>query len=115
MLPFPTMKQKTPDLESFMNRLEDRLERLDHKIDNLALSRHKSMEWLAQMSEHVRSLDNFREEVRASLEPLFTKLENIDEIMRIMRHATSDVSRRIELIEKHQDQVVMRTAAISGP
>jgi len=77
-----------------------RLDAIDAKLDAMASSRRKSMEWIGQLSEHIRSLDSFREEVRATLEPLFAKLENMDEGMRVLRHATSDVSRRLESFER---------------
>ncbi len=86
-------------LTNAIARIEERLTAMDRKLDTVAASRTKSMEWLAQMSEHVRSLDQFREEVRASLEPLFEKIENLDEVIRIMRHATLDVARRVEQLE----------------
>ena len=54
------------------------------------------------LSEHIESLDEFRDEVRASLEPLSVKLDNLDEVMRIMRHATVDVSRRVENLENEE-------------
>ncbi|OGQ90038.1 MAG: hypothetical protein A2289_13650 [Deltaproteobacteria bacterium RIFOXYA12_FULL_58_15] len=78
---------------------EDRLIAMDKKLDQLVATRRKSLEWLSMMSEQVQSLDAFREEVRASLEPLFSKLQNIDDFIRILSHATSDVSRRVEEIE----------------
>jgi chromosome segregation ATPase len=83
-------------------RIEERLEAVDRKIEQLVSMRRKSLEWIANMSEQVQSLDAFREEVRQSLEPLFGKLENLDEVLRILRHATSDVSRRVERIEAHR-------------
>ncbi|MBC7794801.1 MAG: hypothetical protein H7Z43_13940, partial [Clostridia bacterium] len=49
--------------------------------------------------QQIESLDEFREEVRASFEPLLHKLGDIDEVMRILRHATSDVARRVEVLE----------------
>jgi len=87
------------DLPASLSRLEARLDDIDRKVETMSTTWRKAMEWIAQMGEHVQSLDDFREEVRASLEPLFSKLDNVDEIMRIMRHATSDVSRRIDLLE----------------
>ena len=54
------------------------------------------------LSEHIESLDEFRDEVRASIEPLSMKLDNLDEVMRIMRHATVDVSRRVENLENDE-------------
>ncbi len=79
--------------------MDQRLDAMDKKLDTLARSRHKSMEWIGMLSEHIRSLDEFREEVRASFEPLSRKLENLDDVQRILRHATGDVSRRIEKME----------------
>src|SRR5262245_38144413 len=87
------------NLEEILTHISQRLDAIDQKLTVLHTSRKKSMEWIGQLSEHVRSLDAFREEVRASLEPLFGKLDSIDEVMRILRHATSDVSRRIETLE----------------
>ena len=86
-------------ISDVLSRLEERLAHMEQKIDAISQTRTKSFEWIAQLSEHVSSLDDFREEVRASLEPLFYKLENLDEIIRILRHATSDVSRRVERLE----------------
>ena len=57
------------------------------------------MEWIAQLSEHVCSLDEFREEVRATFDPFVGKLNALDEVMRILRHATSDLSRRVDEID----------------
>jgi chromosome segregation ATPase len=93
------------DLASALDRISARLDQIDHKLESLSSTRHKSIEWIAQISEQVQSLDSFREEVRMSLEPLFVKLEGIDETLRIMRHATSDVSRRIESIEGQRRKV----------
>ncbi len=93
------MSAKEPDVASAVARIEARLDAVDKKLDQVLTTRRKSMEWIAQMSEQVQSLDEFREEVRASLEPLFDKLRDIDEIMRILRHATSDVARRVDEIE----------------
>ena len=90
------------DLEAFMDRLDARLEGIDKKLDAVAKARHKSMEWIATLSEQIESLDQFREEVRAAFEPFVRKLDGIDEVMRILRHATSDVSRRVEGIEREQ-------------
>lgn len=88
------------DVMHLLGRIERRLDEIDSKIDNLQQGRRKSMEWIATLSEHIRSLDAFREEVRASYEPLLAKIEAIDEITRILRHATSDVSRRVEMLER---------------
>jgi chromosome segregation ATPase len=88
------------DLQATLERLEGRLDAIDKKVDTMSATWRKAMEWIGQMGEHVQSLDDFREEVRASLEPLFQKLDNVDDVMRIIRHATSDVSRRIEEIEQ---------------
>jgi chromosome segregation ATPase len=86
-------------LDDFLSRLEARLLAIDEKLQNLSKARNKSMEWIGTLSEHVRSLDEFREEVRATFEPLLAKLESIEEVVRILRHATSDVSRRVQEIE----------------
>jgi chromosome segregation ATPase len=85
-----------------LRRVEARLEEIDNKLDRVTQSRHKSLEWMATLSEHVQSLDAFREEVRASFEPLLAKLQDIDEVMRIMRHATADVARRVTEIEQRR-------------
>ncbi|MFC1610736.1 hypothetical protein ACFL6C_07250 [Myxococcota bacterium] len=87
------------EMAATVARIEERMEAVDRKLDQILSTRRKSLEWLATMSEQVQSLDAFREEVRASLEPLFDKLRNLDEIMRILRHATSDVARRVEEME----------------
>lgn len=88
-----------PEIEATLARIEARLEAMDQKLDSLSMGRRKAMEWIGQLSEHISSLDSFREEVRASLEPLFTKIEGFDDNLRILRHATSDVSRRMDAIE----------------
>jgi len=87
------------ELVAVLARLEQRLDAIEEKLDSLAATKRKSLDWIAQISEHVSSLDAFREEVRASFEPIFQKLENVDEIVRILRHATSDVARRVEKLE----------------
>jgi chromosome segregation ATPase len=87
------------ELRTLLDRLESRLGDIDAKLATVTTHRNKSMEWIAQLSEHVRSLDEFREEVRASFEPVMHKLSDIDDVMRIMRHATSDVARRVEDLE----------------
>jgi chromosome segregation ATPase len=87
------------ELKSILDRLETRLGEIDTKLTSVMSNRKKSIEWIGQLSEHVRSLDEFREEVRASFEPLLHKLGDIDEVMRILRHATSDVARRVEALE----------------
>lgn len=84
---------------SALEGIQRRLDEIDGKLDRLHLGKRKSMEWIAVMSEHIGTLNAFREEVRASLEPLFSKLDAFDEKLRILRHATSDVSRRIESLE----------------
>ena len=90
-------------LESMERRLDERLDMIDERLGHLSAQRQKALEWVGTLSDHINSLDAFREEVRATLEPLFGKLQNMDDVMRIMRHATSDVSRRIESIERgHQ-------------
>jgi len=89
-----------PDLDRTLQHLGQRLDAIDQKLDAMVRTRHKSLEWVATLSEHVESLDAFREEVRALFEPFVRKLDGIDEVMRILRHATSDVSRRIEAIER---------------
>lgn len=97
------LTMSTPfDLPATLERLEGRLDTIDKKIETMSSSWRKAMEWIGQMGEHVQSLDAFREEVRASLEPLFAKLDNVDEVMRILRHATSDVSRRIDDLEERR-------------
>jgi hypothetical protein len=88
------------DLQATLERLEGRVDAIDKKVDTISASWRKAMEWIGQMGQHVQSLDAFREEVRASLEPLFAKLDNVDEVMRILRHATSDVARRVDDMEQ---------------
>ena len=92
------------DLATLSARIESRLDAIDHKLDEALRSRTKSLEWIATLSDHIASLDAFREEVRASFEPFLRKLEGIDEVTRILRHATSDVSRRIERLERDSHQ-----------
>lgn len=87
------------ELKSVLDRLETRLGDIDSKLTNVMSNRNKSFEWIGQLSEQIHSLDEFREEVRASFEPLMHKLGDIDEVMRILRHATSDVARRVEQLE----------------
>lgn len=94
-----TLMDVPEKLTQMLSRMEERLGAIDAKLDGLVHARKKSMEWIGQLSEHVRSLDEFREEVRASFEPLLHKLDDIEEVVRILRHATSDVSRRVEGIE----------------
>jgi chromosome segregation ATPase len=91
-----------PDLASVLAQMATRLDAIDQKLQGMSASRGKTMEWMGQLSEHVRSLDAFREEVRQTLEPLFSKLESLDEVMRILRHATSDVSKRMEQLERRR-------------
>jgi chromosome segregation ATPase len=91
--------QELANMEAALARIETRLGAIDQKLDSLAMARRKSMEWIAQLSEHINSLDSFREEVRSSLEPLFTKIEMVEDNLRILRHATSDVSRRVDAID----------------
>jgi hypothetical protein len=87
------------ELEAALGRIEARLDAIDKKIESASLSPRKVVEWMGQLSEQVHSLDAFREEVRATLEPLFSKLEGLDEVLCILRHATSDVSRRVGALE----------------
>lgn len=87
------------ELKTVLDRLENRLTDIDAKLSTVMSNRLKSFEWIGQLSEQIQSLDEFREEVRASFEPLMHKLGDIDEVMRILRHATSDVSRRVETLE----------------
>ncbi len=95
------MPQEAP-IETALSRIEARLDAIDQKLDGLALAKRKSLEWIAKLSEHISSLDSFREEVRASLEPLFTKMETTEDSLRVLRHATSDVSRRVEAVERER-------------
>jgi len=83
-----------------LTRLERRIEAMDQKLDKVSKTRGKSIEWIGTLSEQIESLDVFREEVRATFEPLFGKLEGIDELVRLIRHATADVSKRVEELEK---------------
>ena len=90
------------DKDDLYSRLEARLTAIDEKLTTLTKSRNKSMEWIGMLSEHIESLDEFREEVRASFEPILGKLDNLDEVIRILRHATSDVSRRVERLQRQR-------------
>lgn len=83
-----------------LSRIEGRLDEIEIKLDSLRNGNRKSLEWIGMLSEHIRDLDAFREEVRASFEPLCGKLDNIDEVVRILRHATVDISRRVETVER---------------
>jgi len=83
-----------------LERIEGRLERIEKMIEGVRTSNRKSLEWVGMLSEHIQSLDEFREEVRVSFEPLNDKLICSDEVVRILRHATVDVSRRIERLER---------------
>ncbi len=89
-------KEHIPEM---LERIEERLNRIEEKLDALYVARKKSMEWMGVLSEQVQSLDMFREEVRASYEALAGKLEGMEELMRVLRHATSDVARRVEQLE----------------
>jgi chromosome segregation ATPase len=93
------MQPKNP-LEDTLERIEKQLQHMEEKIDALGTARKKSMEWIGVLSEQIQSLDVFREEVRASYEALASKLDGIEEWMRILKHATSDVSRRVEELEQ---------------
>lgn len=86
-------------LSARFDRLEERLEAIDGKLDELRRGRGKTLDWIGQLSEHIASLDAFREEVRASFEPILRQLERLDEVGRIQRHATADISRRMEALE----------------
>ncbi len=88
-----------PNIAAALETIMTRLDTIDGRLAALVRTRKKTLEWMAQLSEQVTSLDAFREEVRASLEPLFCKLEGLDDLLRILRHATSDVSRRVESLE----------------
>ena len=94
------------ELLTALRRIETRLDAMDAKLEELTRARNKSLEWIGQLSEQIRSLDVFREEVRASFEPIVGKLDRLDEISRILRHATSDVSRRIETLESRPRKVM---------
>ncbi len=94
------------DLEQILGRIEQRLNAMDDKLEELTRARAKAFDWIGQLSEHIESLDAFREEVRASFEPILGKLDHLDEMSRILRHATSDVSRRLDSIEPHRRKVV---------
>ena len=87
------------NLLEVLERMESRLDRIEDKVDSIKAGHRKSLEWIGTLSEHIRSLDEFREEVRASFEPLCGKLDLIDEVVRILRHATVDISRRVEAVE----------------
>ena len=97
-----TAMSESHDLQRVLETMLTRLDTIDEKLESLMLARRKSMEWIAQLSEHISSLDTFREEVRASLEPLFGKIEGFEDNLRILRHATSDVSRRMDTIEQQR-------------
>ena len=81
-------------------RMETRLDRMEEILEGVRASNRKSLEWVGMLSEHLRSLDDFREEVRVSLEPVVEKLHCTDEVIRILRPATADVSRLIEGLEE---------------
>ena len=83
-----------------LSRIENRLDDIEIKLESIRTGNRKSLEWIGMLSEHIRDLDEFREEVRASFEPLSGKLDNIDEVVRILRHATVDISRRVETVER---------------
>lgn len=99
----------TSSLEQTLQRLEARLGEIDKKIDALSRTKTKSLEWIGTLSEQIQSLDDFREEVRQSFEPVLSKLSGMDEVVRILRHATSDVSRKMEQLERRQ-QILARSA-----
>lgn len=79
---------------------------MDKKLDALMMAKRKSLEWIATLSEQVGSLDAFREEMRASLEPLFCKIDQVDDSMRLLKHATSDISKRVEGLETTRRRAV---------
>lgn len=83
-----------------LTRIENRLDEIEIKLETMRTGGRKSLEWIGMLSEHIRDLDSFREEVRASFEPLCGKLDNIDEVVRILRHATVDISKRVETVER---------------
>ena len=89
-------------LNELTETLNRRLDAIEAKLDVMRGASRKGLEWIGMLSEHIESLDEFRDEVRASLEPLAMKLDNLDEVMRIMRHATVDVSRRVENLENEE-------------
>ena len=86
-------------ISEVFERLESRLDQIENKLDNLRSTHRKSLEWVGTVSEHIESLDAFRQEVRVSFEPVLGKLENVDEVSRILRHAMVDLSRRLEKLE----------------
>lgn len=93
------------ELRLALAKIDQRLDALDQKLEVLTQTRHKSIEWIGQLGEQISSLDAFREEVRAGFEPLLHKLGDIDDVMRILRSATSDVARRVEKLEWERRKV----------
>ena len=93
------------DVMQVLGRIEERLDAMDDKLQALTRGRSKALDWIGQLSEQIESLDEFREEVRACFEPIVGKLERLDEISRVLRHATADVSRRIDSLETRPSEV----------
>jgi len=91
------------ELVEVIGSLEARLCEIERKVESVRNQSRKSMEWIGMLSEHIHSLDSFRVEVRESFEPISDKLGCIDDVVRILRHATADVSRRIGNVEDQVD------------
>jgi len=76
------------------------LDRIEQRVEQVLKNRSKSLEWVGMLSEQIESLDEFREEVRLSFEPVLGKINNLDELIRIIRHASCDLSKRLEHVER---------------
>ena len=63
-------------LNELTETLNRRLDAIEAKLDVMCGASRKGLEWIGMLSEHIESLDEFRDEVRASLEPLSVKLDN---------------------------------------
>ena len=93
-----------PEITSILARLDTRLAAIEQKLDTVRTTNRKSHEWIGTLAQHIQRLDQFRDEVRASFEPFSDKLGCQDEVLRILRHATADVSRRIDNVESELAQ-----------
>ena len=94
-----------------LTRIESKLDDLDRKITSLLQSRQKEFEWLGVLSKRIQEFDQFQQEVRQSFEPLYRKLEDVSDLLRILRHATSDLSCRLEAMENDPTHLTKRSSA----
>lgn len=103
------LRQLLSALDGTSQRLLERLDAIEHKVQEFLFFREKFLDWMAQYSRKFEEAREFKDESRLSFESVYCKLEDLDQDVRLLKAAVRDVDRRYETTQKQRPTEAPKT------